>query len=205
VLRRSTTELVAFIDARLIPEDRDWLAEMAGLFVNPRCAAVGARIVCANELVEQCGLLLGVREESLSFPVARAMRGASVRDPGYFGWADIARRTSAVAGGVLIVSREAAEKLGGFDETVAEACAVDLDFSLRARDRGSILLTCPHAVFVAERAGQWFSDPDSVRQLYQRWEHALSSDPYHSPNLANVDGGFELAFPPRVRLPWRSM
>jgi GT2 family glycosyltransferase len=199
-----SSDLIAFVDARLLPRNREWLTEMASHFVYDSCAAVGARIVGADGRVEQNGVLLGVREVGAVLPVTRAMRGATEEDLGYCGRVELAHSTSAIAGGVILVRRKALQALGGFDETLRDTNCVDLDFCLRARARGMTMVTCPHAVFDASEPAPWFADVASAQALRERWGPQFEDDPYYSPNLSDVEPGFSLAFPPRVAFPWRS-
>jgi O-antigen biosynthesis protein len=203
-LRQATTDLVAFLDARLRPRSGDWLAEMAAHFSSGRCAAAGARVIGADGLVEHCGFLVGVREHASGFPVARVLHGAKTHVPGYFGHGDVTRRASVVGGGVLVVFRPVALELGGFDEHLADPLAVDIDFSLRARQRGFTLVTCPHAEFAASASAPWVMDESDRSTLLRRWGDELEADPNYNPNLTHVGAAFDLAFPPRVTFPWRA-
>jgi hypothetical protein len=176
---------------------------MASHFAHPECAAVGARIVGADGRIEQCGVVLGVREREAALPVARVLHGAAHDEPGYLGRSELCHGTSAVTGGVLVVRKSAVLELG-FDETLGDPSAVDLDFCLRARELGLSLVTCPYATFQAARPAPWFEDSESAAALWRRWGARLQADPYYNPNLNDAGVPFNLAFPPRRSFPWRS-
>ena len=44
-----------------------------------------------------------------------------------------------------------------------------------------------------------------IQYMHETWGHELDADPAYNPNLSLTSADFTLAFPPRVKLPWRQM
>jgi hypothetical protein len=110
----------------------------------------------------------------------------------------------------MVIRREAFEAVGGFDERFAIAFN-DVDLCLRLRERGWRIVWTPAAELYhlestsvgqpdsPARAAQYSSE---VSLMVDRWGGTLLADPFYNPNLSLAKAN-QLAFPPRVALPWR--
>jgi cellulose synthase/poly-beta-1,6-N-acetylglucosamine synthase-like glycosyltransferase len=202
VVSRATTDLVVFVDARFTPRHPEWLTEMASHFSSAECAIVGGRTIGFDGLTEQCGLVLGLRDGGPSRPGGRAFHGCPEDGPSYFGRDEMAARATVVSGGVVVVRKRFVEAVGGFEERLTTALALDLDLCLSVASRGASVVFCPHAVFVASGPAPQEADADSAAVLREKWAAALDTDRRYNPNLTDTAPDFSLAFPPRVRFPW---
>jgi GT2 family glycosyltransferase len=203
VLRDSASEIVAFVDARIVPRDASWLGEMTSHFAYESCGVVGARTISPDGRVEQSGILLGVGDGTGMLAVSGAFAGVPDGDANYFGRAEMAHRVSAVSGGIFVVRRRALLDVGGFDDGMANAVALDIDACLRLREGRWHAVLCPLAVFDGRTPAPRLSvDGDSATRLKESWGSLLEVDPYYNPNLSAVSPDFGLAFPPRARFPW---
>ena len=175
---------------------------MTSHFAYESCGVVGARTIGPDGCVEQSGILLGVGDGTGMLAVSGAFAGVPDRDANYFGRAEMAHRVSAVSGGVFVVRRRALLDVGGFDDGMANAVALDIDACLRLREGRWHAVLCPLAVFDARTPARVTVDGDSATRLKGSWGSLLEVDPYYNPNLSAVSSDFGLAFPPRVRFPW---
>ncbi|MGH3319543.1 MAG: mycofactocin biosynthesis glycosyltransferase MftF [Streptosporangiaceae bacterium] len=112
--RRTSTPLVAFVDADCVPEP-GWLDPLLPHFADPRVAAVAPRVVCPTAP----GVL--ARYESVRSPLDLGPTAGIVR-PG--------ARVAYVPSAALVVRREALEACGGFDEALRVGEDVDLVWRL---------------------------------------------------------------------------
>jgi hypothetical protein len=103
-------------------------------------------------------------------------------------------------------------EVGGFDEKNLAVAFNDVDFCLRIRERGYLIVWTPHAElyhhesatrgsdFAPEQFGRFAAEAEYMKRY---WGETLLSDPYYSPNLTfSGETTFQLAFPPRVQKPW---
>ena len=104
----------------------------------------------------------------------------------------------AVSSDCFAVRRQVFREFGGFDEQHLIGNFQDVDFCLRAWERGLQVIWTPYADLVRHGSGDILPttgpDADYVRL---RWSERLSEDPFYSPNLSLGSAVFELAFPPR--------
>jgi GT2 family glycosyltransferase len=84
----------------------------------------------------------------------------------------------------MMVRRDVVERLGGFDERLGVAFN-DVDFCLRARAAGYLVVYTPFAVlFHYESTTRGVLHPPADEAVMKaRWREALDRDPYYSPNL----------------------
>ena len=112
--RLARTELVAFVDADVVPED-DWLDALLPLFSDPAVAAVAPRVRCSSG----------------SSAVARYERDRSSLDFGaHPGVVRPMSRVSYVPSAALVVRRDALDEVGGFDARLRFGEDVDLVWRL---------------------------------------------------------------------------
>src|SRR5579883_11318 len=202
-VRQSAAEFVCLLNDDVAPKRLDWLGAMLGHFADPEVAAVGARLLYPNGLVQHAGIVIG-----LGGLADHAHRFLRADDPGYCGRAVLNQEVSAVTGACLLVRRDVYMQVGGMDESYPVAFN-DVDFCLKLGEAGHRIVYCADAElthyeslslghhFSGERAGL---ERVEVRRMRARWPAAIAADPFHSPNLSLLRGQeWEPAFPPRVR------
>jgi cellulose synthase/poly-beta-1,6-N-acetylglucosamine synthase-like glycosyltransferase len=200
-------ELLCFLNDDTEVIGSDWLNAMVTHLLQPRVAAVGAKLLYPNGRVQHAGIVLGAGGVA-----AHAYRGSPNGIEGYHDRALVDQDVSAVSGACMLVRRRAFEQVGGFDAAFAVSYN-DVDLCLRLRERGWRIVWTPSAElyhkeattigehYVGATAKQWESEVDLMRS---RWGTVLAADPHYSPNLSlDALQLWEPAFPPRISYPWR--
>lgn len=190
---RATADMLLFLDAGMEATGSDWLREMIGQASRSEVGVVGARLWSAEGILQQGGIILG-----LGGIAAVAHAGIPRGHPGFFNRAFLQRNCAAVSSDCFAVRTEVFRGLGGFDDQHLVGDFQDVDFCLRASDRGLQVVWTPYADLVLHGRGDSapLIGPDAD-YLRQRWGERLKEDPFYSPNLSLALPGFELAFPPR--------
>ena len=158
----------------------DWLEAMLEHALRPEVGAVGPQLLYPDGKVQHAGMFL-------SRNVGRHAFRFSPRDePGPFGLALTLRNVISVTGACLMVRRDTFEALGGFDEEHS-VINNDLDFCLRARTSGRVVVYTPHASLIHHE----MVSRGEIRDVYNagRFDSAwkdlfLTGDPYFNPNLS---------------------
>jgi len=186
----------------------DCLSELVSQVSRPEIGIVGARLWYPNGTLQHGGVILGVGG------VASHIDGIRRHEPGYFARQHLAQDFCAVTAACLMVRREVFEKLGGFEESHLPVTFNDVDFCLRARELGWRILYTPYAELIhhesisrgientTEKQRRFFKESEF---LLSRWGALIQSDPAYNPNLSLGEKRFELAFPPRVMPPWKTL
>ncbi len=179
---------------------------MVGYALMERVGAVGALLLYEDGSIQSAGMLVGARGAAEHLYHRRGSR--------VFGYSDRARvpqDLTVVAGSCMLVSREAFEDVGPWDESLPAAYN-DVDFCLRLRERGWRVLYVPDAAIVHQESATFGQHQQGredehcadLARLSERWGDLLRSDPMHNPNL-ELDASHpeRLAFPPRSTYSWR--
>ena len=183
---------------------RDWLVEMVSHAMRPEVGAVGALLLYPDGRVQHAGIALG-----LGGLVGHAGRGLSPDQlPIMY---RCTHNVSAVTGACLVLRAEVYRAVGGLDDALATGFN-DVDLCLRLRQRGYHIVWTPHARLYHHESATRGRDTTTEKArrfrreealMRQRWGQLLDEDPAYNPNLALIEPGFALAFPPRATKPWR--
>jgi GT2 family glycosyltransferase len=199
-----TAPLLCFLNNDTQVLDGDWLDELRSFVSDPQVAAVGARLLTPDGMVQHGGVVIGPR-----FAAAHAFDASFATDAGYGDGLLIAREVSALTAACLLVRRADFNAVGGFDESAFPVNFNDVDLCLKLRAMGRRLVWTPHATLLHhESVSRGLDDtPRKQRRLMaelaglrSRWAAALLADPYYHPCLnLNAHPFSGLAMPPQSR------
>jgi GT2 family glycosyltransferase len=103
--------------------------------------------------------------------------------------ADLTRNCTAVTGACMMTRRSCFEDGGGFDRALPVAFS-DVDYCLRLRKKGMLVVYTPLAELVHfESKSRGHADDVVETPVFRdRWRDAmLAGDPYHNRNLSHFD------------------
>ncbi len=184
-----------------------WLAEMLSQLSRPGIAAVGARLLYPNGLLQHGGVILGVGGVA-----GHSNKGIEEENPGYFNRAILAQNLSCVTAACMLVQKHVFLEVGGLDEDTLAVAFNDVDLCLKIRAKGYKIVYTPYARFyhyesasrgyeiTKEKFRRFENEVDTMKK---RWAPVLSADPYYNPNLSLLTEDFQFAFPPRAKKIWR--
>ena len=179
----------------------EWLDEMVALLLQPDVGVVGAKLYFGDRRIQHAGLVLGVGGIA-----AHSFRFFDHLYFGHFGHAILPRTCSAVTAACMVTRREVWEEIGGFDEALAVSFN-DVDYCLRARDRGWATVWTPFAELIHYESTSRGSDTEDdhrdrarreAEYVMARWSALLRADPAYNPNLTFTKEDYSLAWPPRI-------
>lgn len=153
----------------------DWMEAMLEHGMRPGVAAVGARLLHPNGNSQHEGMIIGIRGES----------AGNVDHAGYFCLGNCVRNVSAVTDACMLTRASVFRELGGFEEHLGVALG-DVDFCLRAREKGYLIVYTPYAALYRHESAtspSLHSDEDE-RFFRKRWGNPGEyHDPYYNRNL----------------------
>ena len=158
-----------------------WLQAMVEHALRPEVGAVGARLLYPDGRIQHAGVLVGVGSVA-----DHAFRLSPAAEPGYFYMPDAIRNYTAVTGACMMVRKDTFDELGGFDEDLAVAYN-DIDFCLRLRERGYLIVYTPYAELLHHESVSRGRSTDTAeaRIMLDRWgDFIKDGDPYSNPNLS---------------------
>jgi O-antigen biosynthesis protein len=196
-------DILVFLNNDTEIDDAGWLREMVSHAARPENGAVGARLWYPDGTLQHGGVVLG-----LGGVAGHAFPHIPRGHPGYFNRAMLQQNCSAVTGACLAVRKTVFEELGGFDEENLGVSFNDIDFCLRATERGYRVVWTPYANLIHHESasrghqrttGEQAEFQRAVDYMQETWGTRLMHDPFYNPNLSLNPPGFEISFPPRCR------
>jgi GT2 family glycosyltransferase len=170
-----------------------WVEAMLEHAQRPEVGIVGTKLLYPDKTIQHGGVVIGLGGVAGH---AHAMRYAD--DPGYFGRAQLMQNLSAVTFACAMIRRDVYDRLGGLDETNLAVAFNDIDFCLRAREEGYLIVYTPYATLIHhESKSRGYEDtPEKLARFhaeveYMQYRHEgvlKSGDPYYNHNLSLTSG-----------------
>ena len=167
----------------------EWLGAMIEHSQRPEVGVVGARLWYADRTIQHAGVIVG--------PGGVAGHGHLFQpgdDPGYFARIRLVQNLSAVTFACAMTRREVFTKLGGLNERELKIAFNDVDYCLRAREAGFLVVYTPYALLHHyESKSRGYEDtPEKQMRFageihYMQQRHAVlfeHGDPYYNPRLS---------------------
>lgn len=155
---------------------------------RPEVGVVGARM-CTGRRIYHAGIITG-GGNGFRYVNHGTLRQA----PGYFASNYDVRNYSAVAGLCHAIRRDIFLDMGGYNPALVH-CGYDVDFCLRARSRGYLIVYTPFAELSIDRsmASHPVLGRNCKRALTVASGVQLDNDPFYNPNLSREKANYSLA------------
>lgn len=193
-------EYLCLLNNDAAPLDGDWLDEMMALARRPEVGAVGAKLSYPDGRIQHAGVILGV---GWGAPADHPHIGEPATTFGYWGRAQAVQGLSAVTAACLVTRRAVFEEVRGLDADTFTVSYNDVDYCLKLRAAGYLVLWTPFARLLHEGSASLGSDVEgkiaqekAVRfarekmAMYRRWMPQIAFDPAYNRNLSSHGSGF---------------
>jgi len=188
-VRHAQGEHLLFLNNDTKVISADWLDALLEHSQRPEVGVVGAKLLYADDTLQHTGVIAGIGgvagHPHLFLPA---------QDPGYFARAQVTQNLSAVTFACAMTRRDVFERLGGLNERDLPIAFNDVDYCLRVREAGYLIVYTPNAVlYHYESKSRGYEDnPEKQKRfaaetayIQQRHAQALKNgDPYYNPNLS---------------------
>lgn len=175
----------------------EWIEGLLEHSQRPEVAAVGAKLYYPNNTIQHAGLAIGLG--GYAGHLHKHMRADS---PGYFNRLHVIQDVSALTGAMMMVEKRKYLDVGSFDETNFGVAYNDVDFCLRAREKGYLNVFTPFVeAYHHESASRGYEDDFKKIRRFNREKDNLKArhgealergDPYYNPNLDRNRDDFRL-------------
>ncbi len=190
----STGDYVVLLNNDTTVITPDWLSEMAGICSRPEVGVVGAKLFYPDDTIQHAGVVM-----KLAGCCGHIFYGAQREDPGRYARASVIQDFSAVTAACLMCRREVWERLGGLS-TDFQVAYNDVDFCLRAREAGYLVVYTPYAQLYhyesrtrgyedgSEKQARFLREQQLLRERYPEYQE--KGDPCYNPNLTLIAPDF---------------
>lgn len=167
----------------------EWLGALLEHGQREEVGAVGCKLLYPDYTMQHVGLVTGVLDVA-----AHSHKGLPDYMQGYFSLPHIIRNCSALTGACLLTRKDVFDQVGGFDEKNFAVAFNDVDFCLRLRDKGYLIVYTPFAKMYhyESRTRGYDLDIEEIVRIKQKWEGRLSGDPYYNVNLTTEKEDYSL-------------
>ena len=188
VVAEIETPFIGLINNDIEVIEGAWLSEMMSHAIRSEVAAVGAKLLFPEGLIQHGGVVIG--QHGIA---DNAQRAFAKDEAGYFDSLRVPQNVSAVTAACLICRRADYLAVGGMDAENLPISFNDVDFCLKLKAQGKKIIWTPQATLIhhesATRGDQ--TTPAHRRRekreaafLKKKWDTQNFDDPYYSPNLS---------------------
>jgi GT2 family glycosyltransferase len=174
----------------------DWLRSMLEHSQRPEVGVVGAKLLYPDDTIQHAGVIIDRHVVAM-----HPHQFLPANHPGYAARPHLLQNLSAVTFACAMTRRDVFEQLHGLNETDLPICFNDVDYCLRAREKGYLVVFTPYAVLRHFESKSRGFDETTEKQVrfraefdYMQKRHAdilAAGDPYYNPNLSlGVQSGF---------------
>jgi GT2 family glycosyltransferase len=180
------TEYILFLNNDTEVIASEWLTALLEHAQRKEVGAVGAKLLYPNNTIQHAGVILtGVIRIA-----GHAHRHLPASSHGYAGRASIIQNFSAVTAACMLTKKSVFEEVGGFDEINLPVAYNDLDFCLKLRQKGYLIVYTPYAELyhheymsrgqedTPEKLARALKELEYIRKT---WGKVLENDPYYNP------------------------
>lgn len=179
---------------------KDWLTAMVREIQRPEVGIVGAKLLYPNKTIQHAGVVLGMGI------AGHAFKYLPDANEGYRSQAKVLRNYSAVTGACLMTKRDLYLAVGGLEEDNLKIAYNDVDFCLKVRSNGFLVVYTPYAKLYHHESLSRGDDeklkkenPEKHRRIVserrfmaEKWKSWIENDPYYNPNLTRRREDFSL-------------
>lgn len=149
----SDGELILLMNNDIEILEVGWLKEMVACLDYGNVAVVGAKLLYPTRLTQHVGVMVGFGNYAGHWYLDQP-----ADFPGPMGRLAVRQALTAVTGACFLTTRPCWDELGGFDETNFKIAYNDIDFCLRAREKGYRTIWTPFATLIHHESATRGSD-----------------------------------------------
>jgi glycosyltransferase involved in cell wall biosynthesis len=192
---QSTSDYVLLLnnDMQIIHED--WLERMMSEIVREDVGAVGGSLWYEDDTLQHYGVILGIGGMA-----GHAFKGFPAKECRHYSQG-LVRNVSAVTGACLLTKKHLYTQVGGLDEEHFKIALNDIDFCLKIREMGHLIVFTPYAcLYHFESKSRGYEDTPEKKARFaaetkafqEKWGDIIFNDPYYNVNLTLQAEDFSL-------------
>lgn len=174
----------------------EWLRAMLEHSQRDEVGVVGARLLYPDDTVQHAGIVIDRHVVAM-----HPFQYTPGHHPGYAALPHLLHNVSAVTFACAMTRRAVFDQLGGLDEARLPVCYNDVDYCLRAREAGYVIVYTPYAELrhfesksrgIDDHVARETRFRNEMQFMQERHANVLhNGDPYYNPNLSlGVQGGY---------------
>jgi len=169
--------------------NEDWIESMLEHAQRPEVGAVGAKLLFPNNQIQHAGVVVGIAGLA-----NHVFSQSSVLDHGYCGLKSVVRNYSAVTAACIMVRKNVYGEIGGLDAENLAVSFNDVDFCLRLREKGYLIVYTPYTELIHyESLTRGYNVAmNEIEYMQRKHKGIIARDPYYNENLTRERLDFSL-------------
>jgi GT2 family glycosyltransferase len=182
-------EYYCLLNDDVVVKEGGWIDELLGVFIDPSYAIAGGLLYYPNGSIQHAGIILGIGGIA-----GHAFRKFGPNHHSYHGLSQKARDVSGVTFAMCLIRADIYQELGGLDEVNVPLSYSDVDFCLRAAEKGYRIAFTPFARAVHMESATRGYERAELGQSFmrRRWYVELSKDHYYNVNCTLRDETYSI-------------
>jgi O-antigen biosynthesis protein len=196
-VKKARGEFLLLLNNDVEAINAEWLERLLGICQRKDVGAVGAMLLYPDNTVQHAGVVVG-----LGGCAGHSHKFYPATHPGYFRRLQMTCNYSAVTGACLMIRSSLYRELGGLNEKNLAVAFNDVDFCLRIRASGKLIVWTPRArlYHYESKTRGAENTPEKIarfgkekRYMQGEWKEIMQrGDPYYSPNLVTDQENFAI-------------
>ena len=195
-ISKARSEYILLLNNDIEVINSDWLSCMLEHAQKDNVGAVGAKLLYPDGTIQHAGVILGIGGVA-----GHSHKCYPASHPGYFTRIQMVQNFSAVTAACMLTKKSLFEEVGGFDERNLSIAFNDIDYCLKLRQNGYLVVYTPYAeLYHHESLSRGYEDTPEKQQRFLRevtymrkkWGDVLDHDPYYNPNLSRNKEDFSI-------------
>lgn len=165
-----------------------WMERMLAHAQRPDVGVVGARLLFPDGIIQHAGVIMGMADSA-----SHAGIGEDFHKPGYMGRYQVDQNFNAVTAACFMTKKSVYNEIFGLDEDLFKVLFNDVDYCLKAREKGYKVVWTPYATLVHKHSAslkEKKSEAEFERckhelgNLLSRWSSYVKNDSAFNQNLS---------------------
>jgi len=192
------SDLILFLNNDTEVIQYNWLKVLASYLQRKDVGAVGCKLLFEDSTIQHAGVVLGVNDVA-----AHIFHGLHSEEIHHFSYG-VTKNMSACTAACLLTDRKLFIKLQGFDENNLKIAFNDIDYCLKVRKEGLLVVYTPDvSLYHFESKSRGYEDtPEKVERFNNeinyfknKWSNYYENgDPYYNQNLTKTDSNYLIQF-----------
>lgn len=179
-------------DIEVIAEE--WLSSMVEHIQRDDVGAVGAKLLYPDNTIQHAGVIVGIGGVA-----GHGHKNFSDKNHGYFYRANVISNFSACTGACMLTKKKLFDELGGFDEDNLGVAFNDIDYCLKLRAAGELVVYTPYAKLYHYESKSRGAENTKAKQrrfekevlfMIDKWHLDKYNDPFYNLNLTLIYENF---------------
>ena len=194
-VKQATGKYILFLNNDIKVITKGWLTTMVKEIQREEIGAVGCRLLYPDNRIQHAGVVVGIN--GVAGHVFHNLPNNTIHHFSY----GVPKNLSACTAACLLTKKLLFEQVNGFDEENLKIAFNDIDYCLKLRKSGFLILYTPYAeLYHFESKSRGYEDTQEkldrfkkeIKFMEEKWNLKEYNDEYYNINLSRIHSNYDL-------------